>query len=191
MRSERFKLVSTLDPALDLTVAEMLAYNRERDFATLRFVPGEKPTIFHVREVPHGMWEQYVAAGDSAHERFKRAFAAGVERVENMVQPDGVSLPSWAPSFRHPRLKDVTMMSDEECNLFSPAEREEIGSVVYQHSFLPRRIAASYQLPASLEGPLVARRFRPAESSLSTAADPSSAKPSASTTQSPDVTANA
>lgn len=191
MRAERFKVVSTLDPALDMTSSEVFIYGRDRDFTQLRFLPGEKPTVFHVREVPHGLWEPYVASAESISERYKRAFAAGVERVDNLMQPDGVALQSWSPSFRHPRLKGVVMMTDEECNLFSPAEREEIGYVVYQHSFLQRRIAVAYQLPPLFLELLVARRFRPVESSQSTAADQSSEKPSASTSPSQVATGSA
>lgn len=191
MRSERFKVVSVLDPALDLTVAEAVKYHHERNFDTLRFLPGEKPTVFHVREVPHGLWESFVGACNTERERFYRAFAAGVERVENLVQTDGVALPTWAPSQRLPRLKDVVIMSDEECHLFSPAEREEIGSVVYQHSFLHRKIAVDYRLPASLEELLPRRQFRHAEQSQQAAADQSNAKPSASTTPSQAATGSA
>lgn len=190
MRAERFKLVSVLDPALDLTVPELVAYQRERDFATLRFLPGEKPTVFYVREVPHGLWESFVAAGDSEVERFRRAFAAGVEKVENLMQADGVALATWEPKSRLERLK-VTVLSDEECHLFSPQEREEIGAVVYQHSFLPRKIAAVYRRLASLDEPLAQRRFRLAEPSQEAAEGPSNAKPSASTSPSPAATGSA
>ncbi len=179
-----------MDPALNLSVKETFDYVKTRDFKLLAFQPAEKPTVFHVTEVPHGLWESYVAATDNVHERYRRAFQCGVEQVGNLVQPDGVALPSWAPNTRHERL-GVNYISDEECQLFSPSEREEIGAVVYQHSFLARRIKRSFQLPPSLEELLPLRTFRLAESSPSTAAEPSNAKQSASTGQSQDGTANA
>jgi hypothetical protein len=189
MRDQKFRVVSVLDPALNLSVPETFEYIAKRDFALLKFHPGEKATVFHVTEVPHGLWEEYVAATDNVHERSRRAFQAGVERVENLVQPDGVALPSWAPNYRHPRLS-IPMLSDEEAQLFSPQEREEIGAVVYQHSFLARRIKLSFQLPPSLVELLPLRTYRPAESSRSTAEAPSNGEQSASTGQSPDATAS-
>jgi hypothetical protein len=176
-----------MDPALNLSVKETFDYVKTRDFKLLAFHPGEKATVFHLTEVPHGLWESYVAATDNVHERYRRAFQCGVEKVENLVQPDGVALPSWAPNTRHERL-GVNYISDEECQLFSPSEREEIGAVVYQHSFLARRIKHSFQLPPSLDELLPARTFRHVESSPSAAEAPSSGEQSASTGQTPAET---
>lgn len=189
MRDQKFRAVSVLDPALNLSIPETLTYVQSRDFGTLKFHPGEKPTVYHVTEVPHGLWEEYVAATDNVHERYRRAFQCGVERVENLVQPDGVAIPSWTPSTRHPRLGCV-VMSDEESWLFPPHEREEIGAVVYQHSFLARRIKLSFQLPPSLADLLPLRTYRPAESSPSTAEGPSNGAQSESTGQTPAATAS-
>lgn len=191
MRDEKFKLVSTLDPALDMTMNEVVKYMTTRDFSSLRFLPGEKATVFYCREVPHGLWESFVAATDSVPERYKRAFQAGIERVENLYQNDGTTIPSWAPTQRLERLGDVVIMSDKEAELFSASEREEIGSVIYRNSFLPRRIKCSYQLPPSLVELLPTRTFRPVDASLLPAQGQSSAKPSVSTTPIPDATANA
>lgn len=191
MRDQKFRAVSVMDPALNLSVKETWDYISTRDYSLVKTHSGVKPTVFHVTEVPHGLWEEYVAAADNPRERHRRAFQSGVEKVENLVQPDGVALPSWSPSYRHPRLTNVVMMSDEECQLFSPAEREEIGAVVYQHSFLGRRIKLTYRLPPSLDELLPLRTYRPAESSQSTAEGQNSAGQSASTTPNQGETANA
>jgi hypothetical protein len=189
MRDQKFRAVSIVDPALNISVPEAFEYVKTRDFKSLKFQPGEKPTVYHVTEVPHGMWEEYVAATDNVHERYRRAFQCGVERVENLVQPDGVAIPSWTPSTRHQRL-NVLYISDEECQLFSPYEREEIGSVVYQHSFLARRIKLSYLLPPSLEELFRVRTFRPVASSPSTAEEQSNGAPSESTGPTQEQTAS-
>ena len=191
MRDERFKAVSVLDPALDMTVQETVQYYGSRDFSLVRVLPGEKAMVFHCREVPHALWESYVAAADNVRERNKRAFQAGVEKVENLAQNDGTTIPSWAPTLRLERFKDVVIMSDEEAALFSPAEREEIGSVIYTNSFLPRRIKCSFQLPPSCLELLGTRTFRPAVASQLPAQTQSNEKPSASGTPSQDAIASA
>lgn len=180
MRDQKFRAVSVLDPSLNMSVKETVEYVQTRDFGLLKFHAGEKPTVYHVTEVPHGLWEEYVAATDNPHERYRRAFQCGVERVENLVQGDGVAIPSWTPAGRHPRLQ-VTVMTDEECQLFAPHEREEIGAVIYQHSFLARRINLTFQLPPSLAEVLPLRTYRPAESSQSTAEGQSNGAQSEST----------
>jgi hypothetical protein len=147
--------------------------------------------IFHVREVPHGLWESFVRSAGDGPERYHRAFRAGVERVENLVQRDGTAIQSWAPAYRHPSMRDVVMLSEEEANaMFSPSEREEIGSVVYHHSFLPLRIKCTFPLLPSLQEVLVTRTYRPVGANQSFAEDPSNAKPSEFTAQSPVATAS-
>jgi hypothetical protein len=192
MRDERFKVCSVMDDALDMSAPEMVKYFESRDFSMLRFHPGAKPMVFHVREVPHGLWESFVAAGANERERYKLAFRAGITKVENLIQGDGVAVPSWEPTQRLPNQPDVVILSEDEANkLFSPSEREEIGSVIYRHSFLPRRIKCSYQLPHSCLEPLGTRTFRPVDASPSTAEVQSNAKQLATSTQSQDVTASA
>ena len=161
MRAERFRVVSVLDDELTMTMSERLAYATSRDFATVegKKRPGGKPTIFHVREVPHGLWEEYVDAPDAYPEKYKRAFMCGIEKVENVLQLDGIGLANWAPNTVNTRTNTV-IMADDDLRLFSPAERQEIGSVIYMHSFLPRRIAATYLLPSTLREPLTSLELR-------------------------------
>lgn len=163
-RAERFRVVSVLDEALDVPGKELEQYASTRDFALIenKYVPGHKPVIFHVREVPNELWETFVEGGTSEAERFKRAFMAGLEKVENL--PDAVTgqPKTWAPSNKVKSL-NVTLLHDDDLQLFAPSERLEIGSVIYRHSFLPRRTAVEYPLPSSLVDPLVRRVRRDAE----------------------------
>ena len=186
MRAERFRVISVLDPALDtehqLTVEQSLEYARTRDFTLVdgKWVPGEEPTIFHVREIPNKKMETYVMAvggDDKSSEalRFMRAFECGVYAVDNLVGDDGVKLPRWEPANR--RNGQATMTGDE-CYRFSANERLEIGSVVYAHSFLHRKIAAYYQLPSSVLEHWAQRAYLPAAPSQTTASVPSNEKPS-------------
>jgi len=146
MRTPRFKVVCSFDPALDyesMTVSEMTDYLRNRDFSTIEphLKSGERPTIYHVKQVPHTLWQSYVMAGTEG-ERPMRAFRCGVERVENLHQEDGPSV-TWAA--RHNGRPHV--MTDEELEKFAPSEAEEIGEVIYTHSFLPLRIVDCFRLP--------------------------------------------
>lgn len=190
MRQESFRAVSVIDPALDtasLTYDEIKAYWSTRDFSIVdgKWVPGEKPTIFHVSEVPHGLWEGYVMAAATEQERNLRCFIAGVRRVENLVGEDGVALTAWEPVNK--RGKHL-MMTDEENARFSRQECEEIGSVIFQHSFLHRRMPLSLQLPSTVAEHLAPRPCRRAAPSQTTAPVTTSDVPSVSTEPTPSAT---
>lgn len=177
MRPERFQVVSVLDEDLDMTYQERLAYAGERDYSKVKLKPGRKAVVYHVREVPHQLWESFVDAGDSQSEKYRRAFMVGVERVDHLPIDDGSLRERWVPNTKNART-DQIVMSDDDLQLFSPAERQEIGSVVYNHSFLPKRIAATYLLPSSLHEPMTALAYRLVEQSLATTAATPSAEPS-------------
>lgn len=171
MRSETFRTVCTFDPGLDTTrvsLDSMIEFFKGRDIAKVEhaFSATEPPTIYTIREIPHQLWESFVACAPTEDERFKRAFMCGVKLVENLYQQDGTRLPTWCGR-KTERFgsSQLDIMSDEDASMFSPAERLEIGSVAFAHSFLPRRIAASYRLPPSLVQTLQGRDFLHAEPS--------------------------
>lgn len=185
MRPERFKAVSVLDESYTWSLAERMDYAGARkleDYAH-RLKPGTKPVTYHLREVPHGLWEDYVDAADTYAEKYKRAFVCGVEMVENLPQADGVTLSSWKPNTKNVRSGSV-IMSDDDLKLFAPSERAEIGSVIYMHSFLPRRIAPTYLLPLSLQEPVTSLAARLAVASQKDAAAMTSGALLADSTQS-------
>lgn len=149
MRDERFKVVSVLDPAIDterMPTAAMHEYMTTRDVRKLQpyFKPGVKPTEFHVREVPHELWETFVMGGQNEAERYRRAFMCGVERIDELHQNDGSTISSWTPP-----LDGVGVMKPDAVVRVSPQEREEIGAVVWYHSFLARRIDGCFRVPPS------------------------------------------
>lgn len=189
MRPERFEVVSVLDDAIDtasIPLQTMIDYTETRDFKLIaqHMLPGQQPTKFHVRAVPHSLWESYVCgAGEHDEIRFRRAFICGVVKVDNLLGNDGIGIP-WEPT---KVLNDkLTIMTDEECNsAFSPAEVLEIGSVIFKHSFLPLRRKLTWSLPRSLAEPLGQRRFLLAGSSQPTATMTTNSQPSASTDRRP------
>lgn len=183
MRAETLKVISVLDPAVDhaaMTEAEMVDYIKTRDIAKLKIKPGQNPTVFTVRAVPHDLWESYVMAVEGDAERALRCFRVGVRKVENLYQDDGVSLENYEVG------EDV--MPAAKLERFAPSERHEIGKVVWDHSFLPRRIAPTYQLPLSSASILTSRDFRPAgasPNSPATSSDPQSSPSGSAPPQQP------
>lgn len=193
MRQERFQVISGLDEAIDtasMPLETMVKYRETRDIALLQpFIkPGSKPTIFHVRAVPHSLWQSYVTVVEGEEMRYRRAFQCGVERIENLIGVDGVGVP-WTPTRR---VSDtITIMSDEECNeRFSPYEVLEIGSVIHKHSFLPRRIRLEYALPSLCVEALAQRQYLSAGSSPSTVTTTNSSQRSSETDRQQEATAS-
>jgi hypothetical protein len=179
--------VSLLDDAIDtesITFETLQEYYTTRDIKLINqhYKPGVKPTRYFVRAVPHDLWQSYVcAAGDHPEMLFRRSFICGVERVENLYGDDGVAISSWTPTRAVPGSMTI-ILSEDECNArFSPSEVHDIGSVIYRHSFLPRRIAATYLLPHSLFEPLAQRKFLRVGPSQSTASTATSSQHSVNT----------
>lgn len=187
LRTERFQLVSVLDEELAMTYQERLAYAGTRDFGKIKLVPGGKPITYHVREIPHALWESYVDAAESPADKYRRAFMVGLERVDNLPTDDGALRERWVPNTKNART-DLIVLGEDDLHLFSPAERQEIGSVIYMHSFLPKWTAATYLLPSSLHEPMTALAYRLAELSLAETAASPNAEPLAGTGQRQEAT---
>lgn len=191
MRAATFKTVSVIDVALDterITVDEIIKFMDTRDYAIVenKWKPGKMPTIFHCREVPHGLWESFVMLGRNEAEQHAYAFRAGVFKVENLYGDDNVSV-GWEPAKPRDGSKSLAM-SAEEAERFSPAERAEIGAVVFQHSFLPRRIVCTFPVPSSVRAISAKLDYLHVEASLSTAEATSSDEHSADSAPQMDAT---
>lgn len=192
MRPERFPIISVIDDAIDttaMTVDTMIKYHETRDISLLPIKAGARATIYHVRAVPHSLWQSYVMAGGDHNEiRYRRAFICGIEKVENLLGSDSVGV-NWAPTNRIS--ETTTIMTEEECNdRFSPYEVLEIGSVIFKHSFLPRRMQLTYLLPSSCVEVLAQRRFRSADASPSDAPTTISLPRSSATDRQREATAS-
>lgn len=172
MRDERFVVVSTLDPAIEterMSAAQMGEYVRTRNIRLIEpFVKhGERVTKYHVREVPNELWGGYVRSAASTEEQWARCFQAGVERVENLWQGDGTFLPSFEGA------RELRPIPDEHMRRFRPYEIEEIGKVVWLHSFLARRIECTFALPHSCLAILTERAFLSVDASQTSQAQSS------------------
>jgi hypothetical protein len=179
MRAEKFITVCSNDPGIDTTLIEASVfeeYLRDRQsLASIQhaFSATEPPTLFHIREIPHALWD-FVDGGFSLEEKYKRAFMAGVEMATNVVQRDGSRLPSVAgtKTMAH-GTGQVDTLQEKDLAHFSPAERLEIGAVAYTHSFLHRKISSCFRLPHMSHRALVEREFRSADASPISPATPS------------------
>jgi hypothetical protein len=184
MRSERFKVVSVLDEAIDtesIPFDTMQEYIETRDVKLLaqHIKPGMKPVTYHVRAVHHSMWESYVmAGGDHDDIKFRRAFMCGIDRVEDLPSRDGTTI-TLEPKLKIGAAKVFT--EDEVNDRFAPSEVLEIGSVIFHHSFLPLRNTVTWHLPSTCVGPLANRKFRSADASQSPAETTTSEQPSSNT----------
>lgn len=181
MRSERIETICSLDPELDTSRIDpqvMGEYLRSREsLDPIRHAfSANGPTLYTIREIPHQLWESFVERGDTDEEKYRRAFMVGLVSVKNLYQADGTRIASWAGS-RSTAIESgqIEVLTDSDLKLFSPAERMEIGSVAYQHSFLARRIGSCFQLPPSVLKRLGDRDFRSAGSSPTSPATPNAA----------------
>ena len=170
MRSERIETIWSLDPELatskiDVAVfGEFLRSRESLDTIRHAFSPNG-PTLYTIREIPHQLWESFVERADTDEEKYRRAFMMGLVSVKNLYQADGSRLLTWTGS-RSMAVDSgqIEVLSEADLKLFSPAERVEIGSVIYQHSFLARRITSCFLLPRSCLARLERRVFLSAES---------------------------
>lgn len=185
MRQERFKVISVDDEAIDtesMPFDVMADYSKTRDIKLLMpyIRPGMQPVVFHVKAVPHAMWESFVMSGGQHEDvRFRRAFICGVELVENIPSEDGRLL-TLKPEHNVPGV-GATWTEDEINKRFAPSEVLEIGSVVFHHSFLPRRKSLIWELPSLCAAQLVNRKFRSVDANQSTAETKTSSQPSDAT----------
>lgn len=192
MRKERFETVSVLDDALDLqrVPPEVMLF----EFGQLRVAElleqyakqGRQLTKFHLREIPRRTWFQYVRSSVGDTERpsaamLARCFLAGVERIDNLQQPNGQILPTVEVA--HLPGDDI---GDERFLERVPiAFIEEIGEVAWRHSRFPLSIDRCFRLQPSYLELLDEIRTRPVASSLSLPASSSDAASSLSASTPP------
>lgn len=162
---DKFEVISVLDPAIEtarMTPARMVEYSRTRDIAIVRpFIKeGAAPTIYHMREIPRSLMRSYVCAFDmSDTEKATRAFLAGLVRITNLHQSDGTVIPSFDP----PRETNRDIVDERALERVWPEESEEVGRVVFQHSFLHPRMQQPFLLQPTCHALLTERPFLTAD----------------------------
>lgn len=192
MRPERFKVISVDDEAIDtesMSSDVMIEYVKKRDINLLtRYIkPGSRPTVYHVKAVPHSMWQSFVmAGGDHDDIRCRRAFMCGVEEVEGLISNDGTQV-NLKPEHHNAQAGGKAFTDEEVNKRFAPSEVLEIGAVIFRHSFLPLRKSVTWHLPSLCAERLGLRLFRSADASLSTAVIQTSSQPLDTTAATPET----
>ena len=137
------KVVRIFDPAFldgEAVAAGIGEYGKTRDFTKLATLlkPGALPVVFHVQGAKRSTWTQIRdTPGEGA--QMQAAFRHCVKRVEN--HPDLGAV--WTPA--------GASMTEDELDLFEIADLEEIGSVAYQETHLPKAPGRRFRLsPLSL-----------------------------------------
>lgn len=153
------KVITVYDTAINFDKATIIdpvtkksplnEYIATRDFSKIEpyLITGELPTIFHVARLTREMVRRISRIDVNDYTRAEFAFQYGLVRVENHVDDEGKTYPEWKPNgLQSFAGRTETVVSDEEMNVFSVAQVTEIGSVIYQISFLERKMQGRLQL---------------------------------------------
>ncbi len=135
-----FPVICIADEAIDPDNSDVDKYSRERDPSLLKFLPGERPAIFHTIRLPTSVVLRSVERMNTEAEKFTMAFMFGVVKVENFVEEGRREPYTWAPeeTIATPSAGKLSAITEEEMNLFTPAEILDVGSVIYQRAFLKK-----------------------------------------------------
>ena len=174
---ETLRVVSLFDAALDASKMDLVAYAKTRDPGLVVENPGEKATWFHLRPVDSLTFQMVVqsVASRDAEQRI-RAFQMAVDRVENLVKPDGVRAPIYLPSdeqrlFGHA----YKTMADAQLADFAPAYIDEVGEVAYRRGFFPGGCVDTLPVPPMWLS-ICRQRYVLAAASPAIASDPEAPK---------------
>lgn len=156
--TEPKKIICLFDTAINLATADtadpatqkipLVEYAKTRDMAVItpHLILGNLPTVFLIVPLSRAQVNGPVARCSTDHERAVMAFVHGVVAVENAPDANGQIVNKWAPTGV---VGDKFFCTQSDMEFFSPAEVCEIGSVIYQLSFLPRRLWSKLQPPST------------------------------------------
>jgi hypothetical protein len=145
------KVISISDEALDvhgLPPGTIGKYVEHRDnFALVegRYVPGKRPTIYTLREIPHRIF-LWVLERPTETARAFAAFQAALLRVDDLRLDDGAIVTLSEGLARH----ENGVLRDEELDKFDAHDLLEIGDVAFMRSFFRRKTERVYRLPPLL-----------------------------------------
>lgn len=152
--NQNLKAVCMFDPGCAGVPAEtMMEYVRTRKIELVKpyFTAANPPTVYLYRRLSRSIMDRYVDVQSGDESKAVAAFQYGVTGAEQLREQDG-NRREWKPTGKTatpegeiPTLTDKEMESD----LFSRAEQVEIGTVIYNASFLPRWIERGYLVPPS------------------------------------------
>lgn len=150
MRDEKIRVISVYDPAIDTARCPLSVwseYSKTRNIALLEpyVIPGKRPTIYTLREIPRRVLFAYVGDAPEGSKLEKlRAFQAAVTMIENLQQNDGDYLP-WEP----PRDPGYETIREESLDRINGDDILDIGEVAKQHSNFRRSTEGCFHLEPS------------------------------------------
>lgn len=121
-------------------------YIETRDLAIIQpfIIPAETPTYFNIKPLSRALARRIARAQINEFDSHTLSFQYGVTSVENHVDDSGQLIPLWKPTGV---VGEQSLVTDEELDLFSLGQVREIGSVIYQLSFLDHKSCKKLQLP--------------------------------------------
>ena len=147
------KTVCIFDPAIAKAVPaeELIAYARSRKYADIEkyITKGDPPAVYHYRRLSRSVMDRYVDVQPSDEGKSAAAFQYGLLSVDMKREDDGTRI-AFAPTGKTSTPDgDIPTLNDKELALFSRAEHVEIGTVIWNASFLPPWFAQPYPVPGS------------------------------------------
>lgn len=145
-----FKTVSSHDEAINKDESDLEAFLTTREMEHLKFHPGKKPTIYHLRLLPHRLYASLDTISNPSLLRLE-AFQLCVCKVENLKGMDGADAPIWSPTTPLPGFSGFKYISPDDMEeLFGDyGAIQEIGGIAVTRHFLHLRTDPDFQAPLS------------------------------------------
>lgn len=167
---EEMVIVSGVDSALD--VAAMKANGTLQEWLETRNpkieleVPGQTLTRFYLKPIPRSVFSSYVRRGSDPQDRYERAFACSVARIEHYPGAVGSLVPAGK----------VDAAGGAKVDMWTPADLErvadsfvqDIGTVAWWRSFLAHVTEPLFPVPSFLAQVIGYRLSRSAAESPTT-----------------------
>lgn len=140
--SESFTVVARYDEAIDalaMTSDDRDGYRETFDIALLKYVEGERPTLWHCRRLRVSEMRDVLAQPHDSG-KFEASFCRGLVRV------DGLRTEGGRQAWTKPTDKPLT---DKLLDIFDPADVQEVGAAIFGRSHLGKGRPAAWPLPAT------------------------------------------
>jgi hypothetical protein len=149
MLEKTLRTVSITDPHIDRRKSNLRKFVETRDASHLTFKGDAKKAVWYtLRYIPRGLHVTYISEAKSLPQKWSRAFAVGVVKVDNLETQDGRKVLEWKPQeVIETATGKLSVVSEDELDLFDGQTMNEIGKVADDYSFLPRPEKGSFALP--------------------------------------------
>lgn len=147
-----WQYISVTDPAINqpaMGPSAMGQYLEKGDKTLLKYLAGQKPAQYTCRRINSDQMQQYVQRGQDRQENWNRAFRLGCLRIDNAIDADEKRHPFMEPAFEQPAQDGTIIKSwtDAQMRMIPSCVINDVGRVVYQHSFLAQSTGVCYPVP--------------------------------------------